>query len=129
MDSKQRIHTVLIIDDDEAIRVAFRVALADLPYRVIEADDGAEGAEIAVQEDVDLVYLDLRMPKLDGVATLRRIRAAKPDLPVYIVTAFDREYFDELMDVRNDGLRFELLRKPLSRRQLIELTKALLPPT
>lgn len=124
-DAKPR--SVLVIDDDEAIRFAFRLALEEQPYRLLEADNGETGAAMAIAEEVDLVYLDLRMPKLDGVGALRRIRAAKPELMVYIVTAFAGEFFDELLAARDEGLRFELVRKPLDRAQLIELTTSLLP--
>ena len=120
---------ILIVDDDEAVRSAFRLALAHLPYRLSEAGDGESGAAMAIEEDVDLVFLDLRMPRLDGVGALRRIRAVKPDLPVYIATAFHREFFDSLVAARGDGLEFELLRKPLERSQIIELATTLLPPT
>jgi CheY-like chemotaxis protein len=119
---------ILIVDDDEAIRAAFRLALAHLPYRLSEASDGEAGAAMAIEQDVDLVFLDLRMPRLDGVGALRRIRAVKPELPIYIATAFHREFFDALVVAREDGIHFELLRKPLERDQIIELTTSLLPP-
>jgi CheY-like chemotaxis protein len=118
---------ILVIDDDEAVRGAFRLALAHLPYRLSEAADGAAGADLALQQEVDLVFLDLRMPILDGVGALRRIRAQKPDLPCYIVTAFYREFFDDLVAVRDEGISFELMRKPLERQQIIDLVTALLP--
>jgi CheY-like chemotaxis protein len=120
---------ILIIDDDEAVRSAFRLALAHLPYHLSEAGDGEAGAKMAIEEDVDLVFLDLRMPRLDGVGALRRIRAVKPDLTVYVATAFHQEFFDALVAARGDGLQFELLRKPLERAQIIELTTSLLPPS
>ncbi len=119
---------VLVVDDDEAIRLAFRLALQGLPYRLLEADNGETGAEMAIAEEIDLVYLDLRMPRLDGVGALRRIRAAKPDLLVYILSAFERDYLDELAALRGEGLEFEFARKPLDRSQLIWLTRALLGP-
>lgn len=117
---------ILIIDDDEAVREAFRLSLRKLPYDIMEADNGEAGAALAAAEDFDLVYLDLRMPGIDGVETLRRIRAAKPELTVYIVTAFHRELFDELVTARGEGLAFELLRKPLEREQIIEITTGVL---
>jgi CheY-like chemotaxis protein len=120
---------ILIVDDDEAVRTAFRLALAHLPYRLSEASDGESGAEMAIKEAVDLVFLDLRMPRLDGVGALRRIRSVKPDLMVYVATAFHREVFDALVEARGDGLEFELLRKPLERSQIIELVTSLLPPS
>ncbi len=78
---------ILIIDDDEAVRKAFALALRRSPYALIEAATGEEGADWQYEEPVDLVYLDLRMPGIDGVETLRRIRAVKPDLLVYIISA------------------------------------------
>lgn len=117
---------ILIIDDDLAVRRAFQLALRGEGYEILEADNGAAGVQLALAEDLDLVYLDLRMPGIDGVETLRRIRAAKPDLVVYIVTAFHREFFDELIQARQEGLRFELLRKPLERQQIISITADIL---
>jgi len=117
---------ILIIDDDRAVRRAFQLALRGEGYELLEADNGEAGAQLALAEDVDLVYLDLRMPGINGVETLERIRAGKPDLAVYIVTAFHREFFDELVQARQDGLRFELLRKPLDREQIITITADIL---
>jgi CheY-like chemotaxis protein len=117
---------LLIIDDDAAVRQAFKLALGGNPYILDEADNGETGAEMALAGDYDLVYLDLRMPGIDGVETLRRIRTGKPSLAVYIVTAFNREFFDELVTARGQGLAFELLRKPLERRQIIEITASVL---
>ncbi len=117
---------ILIIDDDNAVREAFRLALQKLPHELVEADNGEAGATLAAKEDFDLVYLGLRRPGIDGVETLRRIRAVKPDLVVYILTAFQREPFDDLVTARGDGLAFELIRKPLDRRQIIEITTGVL---
>jgi DNA-binding NtrC family response regulator len=117
---------ILVIDDDAAVRDAFRLALLHSPYLLLEADNGEDGAALCAAEEVELVYLDLRMPGIDGVETLRRIRAVKPDLTVYIVTAFHRELFDDLVTARGEGLDFELLRKPLRRQQILDITNGVL---
>ncbi|AGA90913.1 response regulator with CheY-like receiver, AAA-type ATPase, and DNA-binding domains [Thioflavicoccus mobilis 8321] len=117
---------ILIIDDDASARRAFQTALRSQGYEILEADNGATGSQMAIEKDVDLVYLDLRMPSIDGVETLRRIRAVKDDLVVYIVTVFQREFFDELVTARGEGLSFELLRKPLASDQLIAITADIL---
>lgn len=119
---------ILIIDDDLAVREAFKLALAQQPYEVVEAENGEQGAALAASEPFDLVYLDLRMPGIDGVETLRRIRSCAPDLTVYIATAFHRELFDALVSARGEGLDFELLRKPLERQQIIDITNGVLAP-
>jgi CheY-like chemotaxis protein len=116
----------ILIIDDTAVREAFQLALRKLPYDLVEAQNGEVGAALAVSEHFDLVYLDLRMPGIDGVETLRRIRAAKPYLTVYIVTAFHRELFHDLVTARGEGLAFELLRKPLERQQIIDITDGVL---
>jgi DNA-binding response OmpR family regulator len=116
----------LIIDDDDAVRGAFQLALRDGDYELMTADNGKTGAQLALANKVDLVYLDLNMPGIDGIETLRRIRAAKPALRVYMVTAFQRDFFEKLVDARAEGLMFELLRKPLDRYQIIEVTAAIL---
>lgn len=117
---------VLIIDDDDAVRGAFQFALSGGEYELITADNGEDGARLAIDNDVDLVYLDLRMPEMDGIETLRRIRARKPSLKVYLVTAFHRDFFEDLVEARAEGLTFELLRKPLDRGRIKEVTTAIL---
>ncbi len=78
---------VLIADDDAAHRRMLGAALEPAGYRCRYAADGEEAVARAAEEPPDLLFLDLRMPRLDGVAALRRILAARPELPVVIVTA------------------------------------------
>ncbi|ESQ17257.1 MAG TPA: response regulator [Chromatiaceae bacterium] len=120
---------ILLIDDDESVRNAFALALRSQPYDLDQATCGDQGVEKIQQADYDLVYLDLRMPGIDGVETLRRIRAVKPDQLVYIVTAFHREFLADLVSARHAGLQFELLSKPLERRQIIDITRGILGST
>lgn len=117
---------ILIIDDDAAVRGAFQLALRGRNVELLTAEDGETGAQLAIDNQVDLVYLDLRMPGIDGIETLRRIRAEKPALTVYIVTAFRRDFFEQLVEARGQGLDFDVLRKPLDREQIIELTTSIL---
>lgn len=117
---------ILIIDDDEAVRKAFRYALLATGYQLDLAASGQEGVQRALADEYDLIYLDLRMPGKDGVSVLREIRASKPDQLVYIVTAFHQEYFKDLAKARDEGLAFELLSKPLERDQIITITRGIL---
>lgn len=110
---------ILVVGED-AVRQAFRLALADQRPELVEADKGAEGAARALAEPFDLVYLELRLPDIDGIETLRRIQAGRPDLPVCIVTAYLRECFDALVTARGQGLIFTVLRKPLYAQQIID---------
>lgn len=116
--------TVLVIDDEEGVRDAFRLALAGRPYRVATAADGEAGIAAAREQRPDLVLLDLRMPGLDGVETLRRLLADDPTLKVCIQTAFHAEYLRALQQAATEGLSFELVRKPLDTAQIRTIVDA-----
>ena len=117
---------VLVIDDDEAVRDAFELALDDSGYVIDTADSGERGLEMVVSNKPDLVFLDLRMPGMDGVEVLRELRGDNANLPVFIVTAFHPEYLDRLNDAKGDGISFELARKPLSGDQIRAIVQAVL---
>ncbi|WP_237479225.1 sigma-54-dependent transcriptional regulator [Lichenibacterium dinghuense] len=78
---------VLIVDDDEAFRDALADAVRDLGHDVREAASGREGDAAAAEGGIDAVILDLRMPGMDGLEVLRRIRARPAPPPVVILTA------------------------------------------
>jgi len=79
--------TILIVEDDDAIRRAIADALQHTGYGVVEACDGVEGLERACGGAIDLVLLDLLMPKMDGLTMLKHLRCAQPAMPVIILTA------------------------------------------
>jgi len=112
------LNNILVIDDDPAVRGAFKLILEDEGYVVREAESGAEGLEMVQAERPDLIFLDLRMPGLDGVETLRRLKAIDETLNIYIVTAFATEFMDQLKSAHEEGLQFELASKPLSATQI-----------
>jgi two-component system response regulator AtoC len=105
---------ILIIDDDASVRETFLAALADRDYDLEAAASGAQGLESAQEIRPDLVFLDLKMPTMNGVEALKRLHAICPGVPVYIVTAFYGEFLKPLKDVRNRGISFDLARKPLT---------------
>ena len=81
------IPTILIVDDEPNVRLVFRTALESVGYAVAEADDGQSAVDRRGQGRAALILLDLQMPGVDGMETLRRLRAAGDDTPVVIVTA------------------------------------------
>lgn len=117
---------ILVIDDEEAIRKSFILALEDTGYLVDTAASGEEGVRMEGEENYDLIFLDLKMPGLNGVETLRGLRKIDADVPVYIITAFYEEFFEELKDVERDGVEFELLRKPFSSEQILLTVESVL---
>lgn len=78
---------ILIVDDEPNVRLVFRTALESAGYLLSVAGDGGAALEELGRSRADLVLLDLRMPGIDGMETLRRLRAAGMDVPVVIVTA------------------------------------------
>ena len=66
------------------------------------------------------------MPGMNGVGTLRELRKIDRDVPVYIITAFHEEFFDQLKSTAEDGTDFQVLRKPFDSGQLISITKGVL---
>jgi DNA-binding NtrC family response regulator len=79
--------TILIVDDDAALRKALATALSDLGHEPAEAADGATALAWLVRWRADAVLLDLRMPGMDGIEVLRRIRAQADPPPVAVLTA------------------------------------------
>ena len=79
---------ILVVDDDEAICSLFKDALGETGHTVKTVSESSKGLELAKDGDYDLVFLDLKMPKMDGAELFRQIRAVKPNLPVTIITGY-----------------------------------------
>ena len=117
---------ILVIDDEEAIRKSFTLALEDTGYQVDTADSGERGIEMEGDTGYDLIYLDLKMPGLDGVETLRELRKIDRVIPIYIITAFYNEYFGQLKSAADEGIDFEILKKPIGSDHIVMVTKSIL---
>ena len=105
---------ILVIDDDAAVRESFVAALECRDYVISSASSGLAGIESALTQPPDLVFLDLKMPGMNGVETLSRLREQCPDVPVYFVTGFHAEFLEPLKELRAKGAAFDLARKPLT---------------
>ena len=81
--------TILIVDDDTAVRRTLELHLTEEGYAVRTAADGREAIAKSDQPDIDLMLLDLRLPGYDGFEVLRAIKLKRPDLPVIMITAYD----------------------------------------
>ena len=109
---------VLVIDDDEGVRLSFRAALEQVGYAVTTVDNALSGLESARTETPDLIFLDLKMPRFTGVETLRTLSVVCPQTPVYVVTGFYGEFLEPLRQLQADGIDFNLARKPLSATEI-----------
>ncbi len=78
--------TLLIIDDDEVVRESLAAYLEDSNFRVLQALNGLQGLQIFESEQPDLVICDLRMPQIDGLELIRRIRQTASETPIIVLS-------------------------------------------
>ena len=117
---------ILVIDDDASIRDAFILALKDTGYQLDTAETGEEGIEKEKSKKHDLIFLDLKMPGMSGIEVLQKIRIVNKETPIYIITAFYKEFADELKNAEKERLTFELIKKPIRSDQILLVTKSVL---
>jgi len=86
---------ILLVDDEEGIQMLYREELEDEGYEVISAYTGEEGLKKVKDESPDLVILDIQMPGMNGIETLRQMKMNNPDLPVILSSAYN-EYKQDL---------------------------------
>jgi len=79
---------ILVIDDDEIVCSLFKDTLEDAGHRITTINESSKGLELVKSQDYDLVFLDLKMPGIDGAELFRQIRVTKPELPVTIITGY-----------------------------------------
>lgn len=115
---------ILVIDDEQSVRDAFALALESEGYEVDTAADGEEGLRKFSVNPPDLVFLDLRMPGMGGIETLRQLKGLSPNTPVYIVTAFYQAYLEPLQALQEEGVTFQLAKKPLGAHDIREITRS-----
>ena len=116
---------ITLVDDDENIVASVSLALESHGHKVSAYHDGAAGLEALEAAPPDLAILDVKMPRMDGMEVLRRLRQTS-QLPVIILTSKDEE-IDEILGF-NLGAD-DYIHKPFSQRLLIERVKALLRRT
>jgi len=94
--------TILVVDDDEAIRTLLQEELEDEGYKVLIATNARDALKMVAAEPMDLVVLDVRMPGMDGLEALPRILGIKEGLPVIMNTAYS-QYQDSFMSWAADA--------------------------
>lgn len=112
--------TLLIVDDDPALRAAIRRILEAKGFRVLEAADGNEAGELASHHEgpIDLVLCDLVMPGLGGREAAERVRTAKPQARVVFTSGYPLEHSST-----NDGEPVEFVAKPFTPDELVSAVK------
>ncbi|TPW28421.1 response regulator transcription factor [Pararhizobium mangrovi] len=114
--------TVALVDDDRNILTSVSIALESEGYRVETYTDGASALDGLTARPPQLAILDIKMPRMDGMELLRRLRQ-KSDIPAIFLTSKDEE-IDELFGLKMGADDF--ITKPFSQRLLVERVKAVL---
>lgn len=115
--------TVLVVEDDTAIRRGLVDALTYAGYGVLDCDDGRTALAVALESSIDLVLLDVMLPRLDGFGVLRELRRTRPTLPIIMVTARGAE--EDRVRGLADGADDYVI-KPFSARELLARVEAVL---
>lgn len=125
MEKDSRDPTVLIVEDSEDARYFMRLALEDLGYLIVEAEDGAKAVAVAQQERPDVILMDLSLPIMDGIAATQKIRASDGlnGVPVIAVTAHQETDFR--VGAKAAGFN-AYVTKPIDMEFLSELIQGLL---
>lgn len=114
---------ILVVDDDRNTRLLFKAVLESENYTVSTASDGEEALSVMDSEHIDLVVLDVMMPKMDGYEFTRELRCVNNDLPILMVSA------KQLSSDRKEGFKVgidDYMTKPIDTEEMLLRIKALL---
>lgn len=112
---------ILIIDDEEGVRIPLRAALQMAGHQVEEAADGQDGVNLFLREPADLVITDMRMPGKDGLETLQELLQQAPDLKIVAIAADETTFSQiEALGIQNT------FAKPFRLQELVEAVQKLL---
>ena len=114
--------SVLIVDDEFGVRESFRILLKS-PYEICTAADGEEALKVVKERKIDLITLDLNMPKLSGIETLREIRKIDGEVPVIIITGYGTQKDEK--EALHYGVT-DFISKPFNTSKMISLINRIL---
>ena len=114
--------SVLIVDDEFGVRESFRMLLKS-SYEICTAADGEEALKVIKEQKFDLITLDLNMPKLSGMETLREIRKIDGEVPVIIITGYGTQKDEK--EALHYGVR-DFISKPFNTSQIISVIDRIL---
>ena len=114
--------TVLIVDDEFGVRESLRMLLKS-HYEIFTAQDGEEALKVLKERKIDLITLDLNMPKLSGMETLREIRKIDGEVPVIIITGYGTQKDEE--EALYYGVR-DFISKPFNTSKIISVIDRIL---
>ncbi|KJS32278.1 MAG: Fis family transcriptional regulator [Desulfatitalea sp. BRH_c12] len=108
--------TILIVDDEKNYPLILSAVLQEEGFETLTANSGHEALAVLENSDVDLVLTDMKMPKMDGIELLQRIKAVNPELPVIMMTAYGT--VEKAVEAMQKGA-YSYILKPFDNEQLI----------
>ena len=112
---------ILVVDDQFADRETLKTILEDKGYRVATANDGAEAIEMVKSRHYDIIFLDVRLPDMNGVETFEQVKKIDPGATVIMMTGYSEE--DLVKKTINSGA-YTCLHKPFDMEKVITLVEA-----
>ena len=103
--------TILIVDDEKNYPLILSAVLQEEGYETLTANSGQEALEILAHSDVDLVLTDMKMPKMDGIELLERVKENDPELPIIMMTAYGT--VEKAVEAMQKGAYNYILKKTL----------------
>ena len=110
---------VLVVDDEEVVRESYLRTLSGVRWNVKAALNGREALDIMEGETFDVILLDIRMPEMDGIELLRRIKMRWPESQVVVITGYPS------IETAKEAVRlgaYNYLAKPLGPEEIVEAT-------
>jgi len=113
---------ILVVDDEQSICMLLHDVLTRFGHTVESRQDGAKAVELATEQRFDLVFLDIRMPGMNGVDTLKALRQVQPEATFVMITGYAH---DDIVDECLSTGAADCLCKPFSLTQVTDLVKKL----
>lgn len=117
---------IMVVDDDHGMRVTLEGIFEERGYAVVGAADGYQAIELARETSFALIFMDIKMPGINGVDTYREIKKFRPETVVVMMTGFSVE---ELVKEARDEGAYTVIYKPLDMEQVNDIIQAVLKPT
>ena len=116
-------NSILIVDDERNYLLVLEALLSEEGYQVITTEDARKGLELLQENDLDVVITDMKMPRMDGMEFMERVRLRQPDLPVIMMTAFGS--VEKAVEAMRKGA-FDYILKPFKNEELkLTISKAI----
>ena len=114
---------ILVIDDEKSVRLLIKATLEKSGHNVVTTGSGTDGLDLIKKQDFNLVFLDLKMPDIDGAEIFKQIKTIKPEMQVIVITGYPES--DLMMKALAYG-PFGVMQKPFSGTDIIQVLNCFL---